>query len=210
MNEHATPAITPSALCGRGTGLIVCAIFAALWANWARPLLMGSPADWMWAAAAIVAVVSGALLLAGVSMIRRGRRLSQVTGTGDTAPRRMRSGFKLVLIAEIVALNIAAYFLISHHMAQYLAPAIAVVVGLHFLPLAKIFRAPHFFATAVVMTLAGVLAAVAMATGSPVVTANGIVDLVCAAALWGTGFATWRRTHKATAVGAAAAMTSFT
>lgn len=204
MNEHAASGVTPSALRGRGTGLIVCAIFAALWANWARPLLAGSPAAWGWVAVLIVAVASGALLRAGVSMIRRGRRLSQATGMGDTAPRSMRRKFMLVLIAEIVALNIAACFLIGHHMAQYLAPAIAVIVGLHFWPLAQIFRAPNFFTTAIVMTLAGILAAAAMATGSPAVIANGIADLVCAVALWGTGFASWRGLRVA-ASGAAAA-----
>lgn len=209
MSEHAIPAIPPSALRGHGIGLVVCAIFAALWANWARSLLAGSPAAYVWAAAVIVAVFSGALLLAGLSMIRRGRRWSQATGIGDTAPRNMRKKFIWVLIGEIVALNIAAYFLISHHMAQYLAPAVAVVVGLHFLPLAKIFRSPHFVATAAVMTLAGILAAVAMATGSPALTANGIVDLACAAALWGTGFVSWSRVHKATAPSAAAATRSF-
>ena len=197
MNEHATPAATPSALRVHGTGLVVCAIFAALWANWARPLLTDSPAAWAWGAAVTVAVTSGALLIAGVSMIRRGRRLSRVTGIGDTAPHHMRSGFKLVLIAEIVVLNVAAYFQIGHHAAQYLAPAVAVVVGLHFLPLAKIFRSPHFVATAVAMTLAGILAAVAMATSSSVTAANSVADLACAIALWGTGFVSWSRAHKA-------------
>jgi hypothetical protein len=109
----------------------------------------------------------------------------------------MRRKFMLVLLGEIVALNIAAYLLIGHHMAQYLAPAIAVIVGLHFLPLAKIFRSPHFFATAAVMTLAGILAAAAMATGSRAVTAGGIADLVCAVALWTTGFITWHGMRKA-------------
>src|SRR6185437_8753549 len=49
-------AATPSALRGHGTGLVVCAIFAALWANWARPLLTDSPAAWAWGAAVTVAV----------------------------------------------------------------------------------------------------------------------------------------------------------
>lgn len=197
MDEYTTPAITPSALRGRGTGIIVCALFAALWANWASPLLSGLPATYQWAAIFVVVATSGTLLVAGIAMIRRGRRLSQATGMGDTAPRRMRRKFMLVLLGEIVALNIAAYLLIGHHMAQYLAPAIAVIVGLHFLPLAKIFRSPHFFATAVAMTLAGVLAVVAMATGSREVTAASIADLVCAVALWTTGFITWRGMRKA-------------
>jgi hypothetical protein len=190
-----TPAMTPAELRGRGTGIIVCAFFAALWAEWARPLLTDSPAAYVWIASAIIAAVSGTLLFAGVSMIRRGRRLAKATGVADTAPRSMQSKFKWVLIAEIVAINIAAYALINHHMAQYLAPAIAIIVGLHFLPLARVFRAPHYFVTAVVMTMAGILAAAVMMTGNSAVSANGIADLVCAIALWGTGFITWRRVH---------------
>lgn len=197
MSEHATPVFTPSALRGGGIGIVVCAIFAALWANWARPLLTDLPMAWAWTAVAVVTAISGALLLVGVSMIRRARRLSHATGMGDAAPRRMRRGFALVLLAEIVALNIAALLLIGNHMAQYLAPAIAVIVGLHFLPLARLFRASHFFATAIVMTLAGIVAAAAVATGSPAATADGIAELVCAIALWGTGFVSWRRMRKA-------------
>lgn len=208
MNTHAESTITPSALRGRGIGIIVGAAFAALWATWARPLLPDSPAAWTWAAAAVVAALSGALLLAGLSMIHRGRRLAQAHGTSDTAPRHMHRKFIWVLLGEIVALNIAAYLLIGHHLAQYLAPAIAVIVGLHFLPLAKIFRAPHFYATAAVMTLAGILAIVAMANGSPAATIDGSAELACALALWGTGFVAWLRTRKAMAGGHATAETS--
>jgi hypothetical protein len=193
MSQHATPAITPSAQRGHGIGLVVCAIFAAMWANWARPLLSGMPLSWTWAAVLIVAAVSGALLFAGASMVQQARRRSRATGAADSAARGMRRGFVLVLIGEIAALNIAAYFLIGHQMAQYLAPAVAVVIGLHFLPLAQIFRSPHFFATAIAMTLAGIVAAAAIATGSPATMAAGIAELVCAATLWATGFVSWFR-----------------
>jgi hypothetical protein len=195
MSEHATPAVTPSALRGHGVGIVVCAIFAALWANWARPLLADMSASWIWITAFIVAAASGALLFAGASMILRSRHLPRAAGGG--APRGMRRGFALVLIAEIVALNIAASLLIDHHMAQYLAPAIAAIVGLHFLPLAQIFRSPHFHATATVMTLSGIAAATAIAIGSPSMTANGTAELVCAATLWATGFASWLSMRRA-------------
>jgi hypothetical protein len=152
-----------------------------------------------WAAIFVVAATSGTLLVAGVAMIRNGRRLSQATGVDDTAPRGMRRKFMLVLVGETVAFNIAAYLLIGHHMMQYLAPAVAIVVGLHFVPLAKIFRSPHFFATAAVMTLAGIMATAAMATGNPAMAANGLADLACAIALWVTGFVSWLRVRRAIA-----------
>lgn len=199
MRKHTPQAITPSALRGHGAGIIVCAIFAALWANWAHPILSGSPGPYGWIALLVVAAISGTLLVAGVATMRRGRRMLRTNGAGDTAPRGMHRKFMWVLIGEIAGLNIAAYLLIGHHMPQYIAPAVAIIVGLHFLPLAKIFRAPHFFVTAGVMAAAGGLAAMAMATGNSAMVANGVADLVCAVTLWGTGFASWSRMHKAIA-----------
>lgn len=180
--------------------MIVCAAFAALWTSWATPMLSALPELLGWATICIVAALSGTLLIAGVATIRRGRQLSLATGVGDSAPRDMRRGFMWVLLGEIAALNVAAYLLIGHHMVQCLGPAFALIVGLHFLPLAKIFRAPYYFATAIVMMLAGVVAVAAMATGCAATTATGMVDLTCAAALWATGFISWSRVHTASAV----------
>lgn len=180
--------------------MIVCAAFATLWMSWAAPMLSGLPEPLGWAAICIVAALSGTLLAAGMATIRRGRRLSLATVVGDSARRGMRRGFIWVLFGEIAALNVAAYLLIGHHMVQYLAPAFTLIVGLHFLPLAKIFRAPYYFATAMVMMSAGVVAVAAIATGSAATTANGMVDLACAAALWATGFMSWSRVHTALAV----------
>jgi hypothetical protein len=153
-----------------------------------------------WIAVLAVAALSGTLLFAGVATIRRGRRFSGAESR-EAAPRGMRRKFVVILILEILALNVAAYLLIGHHMVQYLAPAVALVVGLHFLPLAKIFRVPHYYATATAMTLAGIVAAMAIATGSAAVTTDGILDLACAIALWGTGFVSWSRVHKVMARG---------
>jgi hypothetical protein len=47
------------------------------------------------------------------------------------------------------------------------------------------------------MTLAGIVAAAAIATGSPATTADGIAELVCAATLWATGFVSWFRMCRA-------------
>lgn len=180
--------------------MIVCAAFAALWTSWATPLLSGLSEPLGWAAICIAAALSGTLLVAGMATIRRGRRLSLATGVGDSAPRGMRRGFMWVLVGEIAALNVATYLLISHHLVQYLAPAFALIVGMHFLPLAKIFRAPYYCATAVAMMLAGVVAAAAITTGSAAATANGMADLACAAALWATGFISWSRVRTTLAV----------
>lgn len=205
MEQLQLRTITPSAVRGRGIGMIVCAVFAALWVNWASPLLARLPAPGGWVAALVVVAVSGTLLLAGVALVRRARGLALATGMRDAAPKTMRRWFLVVLVGEIVALNLAAHGLGSHHVMQYLPSAVAVVVGLHFFPLARIFRAPPLFGTAVVMTLAGTLAAVAVATGSSATVANGVAELVCAIALWGTATLSWFRTYQGLAKGRTAA-----
>lgn len=97
--------------------------------------------------------------------------------------------------AEIIALNIVANVLLSRHRIGYLMPAIAVIVGLHFIPLAKPFRANRYYATAAVMTLAGFAAMLALGSGLAVTHVDVTVDVICAMALWLTGLISWRAVH---------------
>jgi hypothetical protein len=60
-----------------------------------------------------------------------------------------------------------------------------------------LFRARHYNITGTVMTLAGIVATVAMLSGSPAVPTDSLSDLACALALWGSGFFTWHSTRKA-------------
>lgn len=193
MTPNTTP-VTPATLRGRGIGIIVCAGFAAVWANAART---GWAPVYTWLTLLVTAVLSGALLVTGIMLIRRGRRLSRTRGPFPSSRRNIWRDFSVVLVAEIVALNIMAYLLAGHHLIQYLMPGIAIIVGLHFFPLARTFHARHLHATAVVMTLAGTAAVWAIATGSPAAATSSIADVVCVFALWATGFVSWHTTRSA-------------
>ena len=185
---------TPATLRARGIGIIVCAGFAAVWANAART---GWTPPYTWLILLVTAVLSGALLVGGILLIRRGRRLSRARGDSGPPRRGMWRMFTVVLIAEIVALNILAYLLAGHHLIPYLMPGVAIIVGLHFFPLARTFHARHLNATATVMTLAGIAAVVTIAVGGPAGAASSVSDVVCALTLWATGFVSWRTTRSA-------------
>lgn len=189
---------------GRGIGIIVAALFAAAWANWSRLLLVRLPTPWPWLIAVAAIAISVMLVLAGIALVRHGRA-SAAADADDAGGARttMRRRFLLVLAGEIIALNLVAFLLFRHGLPQYLGPAFAIIVGLHFFPLASTFGARHFHATAVVMTVAGVLAVLAIASGSRAVTAAGLAEIACAVTLWATAFVSWRRTRHALATGVA-------
>lgn len=73
-------------------------------------------------------------------------------------------------------------------------PVIAIIVGLHFYPLASLFAAGRYPVTASVMTLAAIAGSALLASGGPADLINAAVELVCALTLWTTGFASWRST----------------
>lgn len=183
---------------GRGIGIIVGSLFAVAWANWARLSLRQLPDGWAWMAAVAVTTITVALVVTGISLVRRARGLA--AGSSPFARTRMRRRFWLILAGEIIALNLVAFVLFARGAPQYLAPAFAIIVGLHFFPLAPTFNAPHFRVTGTVMTLAGVIAVLLIADGSPAGTTAGIADIACALTLWATAFVSWQRTRRALAV----------
>lgn len=191
------PALPARAVRGRGVGIIVGSLFAAAWANWARILTQPSPADWRWLAVAAGMATTVALVAAGIALVRRARSLA--AGTGGADRTRMRRRFGLILAGEIIAFNLVAFTLFALGQPQYLAPAIAIIVGLHFFPLAPTFDAPHFRVTGTVMTLAGVIAVLSIAGGSPAGATAGTACVACALTLWATAFVSWQRTRRALA-----------
>lgn len=189
MNANATAMMTARALRSRGLGMFACAAFGAFWASTALSM-------WPVTAAAIgygvTALMTGGLLVAAIRMIRRSRQLSSADAAMSSRQRRTGTIFFAIFAAEIIAMNIAAYLLASHHLMPYLMPVIAIIVGLHFYPLASLFRASRYYVTASVMTLAGVAGAVAIASGVAANPVNATVEIVCAITLWSTGVVSWR------------------
>lgn len=193
MNTDGSTPTTAWAMRGRGLGMLVCAAFGAFWASSSRPEW---PAAFSTAAYAVIALITAAPVIAGLALIGRSRRLPRSLNASPRRPRRTRRLFAAIFAAEIVAMNVAAYVLTSYDMETYLIPAIAIIVGLHFYPLAGLYQARSFYFTGTVMTLAGIGGVVSIAGGlaaSPVIAA---VDVTCAITLWGTGLASWISTAR--------------
>jgi hypothetical protein len=128
------------------TGAIIMGVFAAVWwlvgvrwAGYGSPLIYGIPL-------AVTALVIFAAL-------RSRDRFGQASPEEDA--RRDR----LVIIAsavEGVAIFVAINVLGNVGEIDYAAPVVAIIVGLHFLPLAQRLPAPLYYGTGALLIVLGV------------------------------------------------------
>jgi hypothetical protein len=156
---------------GRASGVIVVAVFGALW------LLLALYAMQMLSVATVAGVVLGmaALVAAAVYLFREAKRWPRVPD--DPAVGR---AFGWINTLQWIAVGAVAFTLARLHLDVYIPSAITAIVGLHMFPLGRIFRYPaHYRAGAIL--LAWALASVVFVP---------VDDLQSVAAL-GTGIILW-------------------
>jgi hypothetical protein len=99
-------------------------------------------------ATALLAIVSASaitLILFGIALIVGVSRLPH--GPVDDPSRRSRllRGFGITFAAEAAGCALVATICSSTHHWKLIVPLILVVVGLHFLPLARLFEVPRYY-----------------------------------------------------------------
>jgi hypothetical protein len=118
--------------------------------------------------------VSGILLLGcSIYFIRKGRSLRQTYATSPETPlRKTNKQLLLVVVSEFVAILIVGKLAYAFRRPD-LAPVLAaVVVGLHFLPLGKIFHQATFYFWGMAITLWCVICAMLFRDNTLVVWSN--------------------------------------
>jgi hypothetical protein len=149
---------------GVAIGLLLMAVFSVWWTSdtfygWARP-------------AAIVATVIGvgaAIFFAvrSIQLLRISRRLpEQADAPGQMAKSRGRV-FGYVFGAEGAFIGIAVGILGANGLEEFVVPTIAVIVGLHFYPMAWVFQRSIDVWLASWTTLVGAAGIVAVAVDRP-------------------------------------------
>lgn len=147
---------------GVGTGLVLMGFFTLLWGSWTSQGLGAVGA----LSVAVFTVVAGLFLLGGITLLvtlRRRPASHEPTDAAQSATIGRRFG--LVVGAEAVAIFVASAGLGISGNDRYINPAIALVVGLHFLALVWVFptqRAVNL-ATGSVLSLAAVAAILVLA-----------------------------------------------
>lgn len=154
-------------LFGSGIGAFFLALFGAAW-MFLSLIAAGNIAVWLYVLAGIVAI---ALLLAAGMAIRKGGPGAR-TASNPRYRRRVRKVFGIINAIQWTAIFVAAFLLQRNGHDWLVVPAIAIIVGMHFWPLAPLFRFPLYYATGLSLVLWAIFAmiywprtAVPVATG---------------------------------------------
>jgi hypothetical protein len=161
---------------GRAVGAIVCAGFGAYsmyW--WTRAAIQGERKGWFFAITAITAILL-VWSIAQLAILRHAPRLAMDV----RSRRRYRIGFGVILVIEGAAISLGGPILAYFHRQDLYPQWVGVVVGLHFLPLGKLFKLPLYYGTGSAILLS--------ALGSLLIPPS---PLRVATSAGGTGLALW-------------------
>ncbi len=171
---------------GAAVGALITMIFGALWAWWGDLALGGL-------AAVLLVVITGALavplILAAIRLLLVTRRsLPGVSGN----PFKILS-YRLAVAFEAIAIPVTNVFLSKEHLAAFMAPATAMIVGVHFFGLESAFGVRLYLRVGLAMyALAGLTMLLLPAFGTVgggaaahrIIIWSVVVGLGCAAILW--------------------------
>lgn len=128
-------------------------------------------------------IMGGCVVTLGLMLAAR-RFLPASAGGPFPADRRRRfnqiNGLQwlLIVVIAVVCARAAVPVLIP--------PLVAIVVGLHFLPLAAVFEQPRLRVPAALLAGAGTAGVAVWSTNGPDTLVRLVVGVICALSLWGT------------------------
>jgi uncharacterized membrane protein YvlD (DUF360 family) len=98
---------------------------------------------------AAISIVGAGLMLFGIAMTRAVARLPFLPANSDSYAqgRRLMRRFGMIFAAEAVAIAVVSVVCMHTHHWRFIVPLVLIIVGLHFLPLAKLFAVPRYYVT---------------------------------------------------------------
>ena len=153
------PHVMPgAAVKGIATGMIMMAVFTIMWAAIAYQGLSGSN---FWLVLLIFPVLSIVFVINAVKLYSISKYFPKLTSEADLAEeKRMGKWFGIIFGAEGLGIVIGINVVINLGHPDLTVPVIALVVGLHFFPLAKVFKRTIDYYLATWSTIIAILAIV--------------------------------------------------
>ncbi|QQK76951.1 hypothetical protein HUG15_16145 [Salicibibacter cibarius] len=132
---------------GTASGVMFMAFFGTVWANVGIGGLQASASIWL----LILAVVIGAVLFfSGMALIRGSRNLSN---TNARRSKNVDKWFNIIFVTEFALIIFAAIVCNAIGHFDLFFPIMAIIVGVHFLPLAYLFQVRIYYMTGTLLCL---------------------------------------------------------
>jgi hypothetical protein len=180
-----SPAEVRRSECAKGSsiGATIEGGFGAVW------LAMGMAAAGVTVRVAIAIVVPVFVLIACLGATLR-RRLPKLSGAESAEKKQMMGAFAVLNVVQWVAIFGTIRLLTNWHLEGWIVSAILLIVGAHFLPLARIFGSRQHVVTGAALMLCAVVAVVLPASARNAVecVSAGVILWASAAVALYTGF----------------------
>ena len=193
MADYPGSPVTQTDVSNTASGLIFATVFGAAWAFSAASALHGVASPWP-------LIVTVAI---GVFLISRGVRLRRTATTlqadGDIVRIRRRTHwFRVIFVLELALIAVGIFVCNATGHSALSVPVAVFIVGLHFFPLAVLFRNPTFYATGCLLCLLVILTMVVFPSHATVDHTRvsvwwSIVGFGAAIILWATAIRSWLR-----------------
>jgi hypothetical protein len=182
-----------AAVFGAANGVMFMTFFGALWSAIG---IIGSNklgAPWLLVLSGIVTLT---LLIGAISLIGKARNMNHVTKPKEREMRnKVNRKFGMICGLEGLAILIASVLCNLFDRFEVFFPIMAIIVGVHFFPLARLFRENFYYGTGIVLSILGIISLFI-----PLNTTLGDVSLIArstfigfgsALTLWVTGLRIW-------------------
>ncbi len=189
----------PRAMTGMAFGALIMGFFGCVWLLWGLAAMNVRTPIIIAATIAFAASIwiPGVVLLRNASHATK--NAAPLSAAEEREQSRMGKMFGLVFVAEGLLIFLAVNVLNNLHLGDYAISAIAAVVGLHFLPLARLFRRPMYYVVGTIMTVAALVSIAIPASiriSALSTTISVIIWLTCVL-ITRKGFALGRELHPA-------------
>ncbi len=144
--------VTKADVRGTASGVMFMAFFGTVWADIGIGGLQVSGAIWLM----ILAILIGAALFcSGIRIIRSSRNLSNINKSRNA--KNVNKWFNIVFATEFGLIIIAAIVtnVIGHF--DWFFPIMAIIVGVHFFPLAHLFQVSAYYITGTLLCLLSIV-----------------------------------------------------
>ena len=153
------PAAMAGVVFGRGIAAIITTGFGFMWLGWGLSVFPALPPA-IWVVDVTVAVV---LMAFAVTAVRRGRKMMKARGAPrDDFWQTRRKAFGIVTLLEVLGCIIVVVLANLYQRPDWIAVGISLVVGLHFLPLGRIFGVASYYWVGTLIVVWDILAIFAL------------------------------------------------
>ena len=151
---------------GIASGIFFMAFFGAYW-GFTSAVVMHSPFQFI--TFLVVGLVTLVLFGIGGIFLKYALSLPKALSQEDKAEsKRIWMWFGIIFGIEFLLIAISSILLSTFQVDVFIAPATALIVGIHFFPLARLFRVPVFSITGGLLSVLALVALIALLLGLPI------------------------------------------